>query len=268
MTPTPTSFADAYCRMLSWQLELLWQHELPILASAPAFAAAETIVDLGAGPGHFGRRLAAAYPDKQFLGVEPDAAIYAVGARSPCPANYRFVNAGYESVTGTHDLLFARLVVMYLPDRDALYAWARKHVRAAIVANWDDAESSIEPALPLVTAAMEHGMRTRADELATTLVGDRNLSDMPAEWAAAGFVPTASATLVADVSEPEGLRIYHHAERMSVAATNPEALSRPLLDELYDWSLDPAARVKLGLAYHAMLNPALTSPGLAGTAVA
>jgi hypothetical protein len=258
-----TDWAEVYCRQISLMIELLWHHELPIIASAPAFAVAETIVDVGAGDGSFGRRLAAAYPDKRFLGVEPDAAIHAVGARSAFPPNYRYVHAGYESVTGTHDLLVARLVVLYIRDRDALYAWAREHVRAAIVVNHEDSADAIEPALPLVTAAIEHGTRSRADELATTYVGDRDLAGMPAEWAAAGFLPSGSATLVADISEPDDRRIFHHVQRLSVTGINPEAVSRSLLDELYEWSVDPLARASIGLTYHSVLNPLLAGAELA-----
>ncbi|MGH2941696.1 MAG: class I SAM-dependent methyltransferase, partial [Solirubrobacteraceae bacterium] len=250
-----TGWAEVYCRQLALTVELLWHRELPILASAPAFAAAETVVDLGAGDGTFGRRLAATFPDKRFLGVEPDAAIHAAGARSACPPNYRYMHAGYESVTGTYDLLLARLVVMYLRDRDALYAWARAHVRAAIVANYEDSASATEPPLPLVTAAIEHGTRSRADELATTYAGDRDLAGMPAEWAAAGFLPSGSAIVVADVSDADDRRVFHHIQRLSVAGINPEAISRSLLDELYAWSVDPSARASIGLSYHSLLNP-------------
>jgi hypothetical protein len=268
MTPMATGWAETYCRQLALTVELLWHRELPILASAPAFAVAETIVDLGAGDGAFGRRLAAAYPDKRFLGVEPDAAIHAAGARSAFPPNYRYVHAGYESVTGTHDLLIARLVIMYLRDRDAFYAWAREHVRAAIVVNFEDSASATDPALPLFTAAIEHGMRSRADELATTHVGDRDLAGLPAEWAAAGLLPSGSATLVADISEADDRRIYHHIQRMSVMRVNPEALSRSLLDELYEWSVDPSARASIGLRYHSLLNPLLAGVELARGVVA
>jgi hypothetical protein len=255
MTPAATSRSETYCRQLALHCELLWRYELPILASAPAFDAARTIVDLGAGCGAFGRRLAVAYPDKRFLGVEPDAAIYAVGARSAFPTNYRYEQAGYEDVTGTYDLLFARHVVMYVPDREALYAWAREHVRAAIVANWDDSVNVLEPTLPLFFAALQHGMQSRADELATTHVGDRELAGMAAEWAAAGLVPTGSATIAADVSDPDQRRVYHHIMRLSLTAINPEALTRPLIDELYEWSVNPAAHATLGEKYHSILNP-------------
>jgi hypothetical protein len=249
--------------MLSWQTESLWRHELPVLASAPAFVAAQTIVDIGAGNGAFGRRLASSYPDKRFLGVEPNASIFAVGARSASPPNYRYVHGGFESVSGVHDLLFARLVVMYLPDRQALYEWARRHVRAAIVVNGADAATRTEPAMPLFEAALEEGFRSRREELATTHAGDRDLDDMQAEWAAAGFLPSGSATVVANLHDPDELRLHHHVARLLVAGVNPGALTRELLDELYLWSVDPEARATLAIAYHSVHNPLLAGLGVA-----
>jgi len=252
-----TEQRETYCRQLSLEVDLLWPHELPVLASAPELLAAETIVDLGAGNGAFGRRLALAYPEKQFLAIEPDPAIHAIGSRSTFPLNYRYVLGGYESVTGTHDLLFARHVIMYVRDRAALYAWAREHVRSAIVANWDDAGMTVQPAMPLHDAAIEAALTDRTDELDTTYAGDRDLAGMATEWAAAGFLPTGSAMIVADVSEPDARRLYHHIVRLRVKAMNPEALSRSLIDELHEWSLDPTARATIGQMYHSLRNPTL-----------
>jgi hypothetical protein len=258
---------ETYCRQLSLHVELLWAHELPLLASAPAFVAAETIVDLGAGNGAFGRRLAAAFPEKRFLGVEPDAAIHAVGSRSPFPPNYRYALGGYQSVTGTHDLLLARHVLMYIPDRAALYAWSREHVRDAIVVDWDDTATAIEPGLPLYQAAVEDVVQSRAHELATRYVGDRGLAGMLDEWAAAGFVPSGSATIVADASDAEGRRLYHHIMRLSLAGMNSEALTRPVVDELFEWSVDPTARAAVGETCHSLHNPVLASGEPAPAAV-
>lgn len=246
---------EAYCQQLSLHTELLWQQELALLASAPAFAAAQTILDLGAGNGAFGRRLADAYPEKRFLGVEPDVAVHAVGSRSAFPPNYRFVLGGYESVTGTYDLLLARHIPMPSADREALHAWSREHVRAAIVADWE--ERVIAPPLPRFTAAIDHALRSLPGELASRYAGDRELAGTLAEWAAAGFVASGSATIRADVSDPDGRRVYHHIMRLSVMGMNPEAMSRPLVDELYEWSVDPDARATIGETYHSVHNPAL-----------
>lgn len=268
MTLLGTDWAETYGRMLSWQTESLWRHELPVLASAPALVEAKTIVDVGAGNGAFGRRLASAFPEKRFLGVEPNAAIFAVGARSASPPNYRYVLGGFESVTGVHDLLFARLVVMYLPDRDALYAWARRHARTAIVVNGADMASTAEPEMPLVAAALEEGFRNRTEVLATTHVGDRDLDAMQDEWAAAGFLPWGSATVAAELHDPEDVRLHHHVIRLVLAGLNPDALTRDLLNELYLWSIDPEARATVGIAYHCVLNPLLAGNDIGEATVA
>ncbi|HEX8156326.1 MAG TPA: class I SAM-dependent methyltransferase [Solirubrobacteraceae bacterium] len=257
MTLVPADPTETYCRQLSLHAELLWDHELPILASAPAFIESETIIDLGAGNGAFGRKLAVAFPDKRFLGVEPDAAIFAVGRRSAFPPNYCYVLGGYESITGTHDLLFARHVVMYVPDRPALYAWARQRVRSAIVVSWNDAASMIEPALPIYEAALQDALRSRADELATRYAGDRALAGTPAEWATAGFVHSGTAPIAAAVSDPDGRRLYHHVIRLSIMGMNPDAVSRALLDELFGWSVEPGAHAVVGETYDSLHNPVL-----------
>ena len=260
MNAVSSVWAEAYCTMLTLQVEALWRHEQPILTSLPEFAAASTIVDLGAGNGAFGRRLAAEYPDKRFLGVEPDAAIYDVASRSVFPANYEYVHAGWESVAGEHDLLLARLVIMYVPDRKALYAWAREHVHAAIVVNAEDTAATMIPEPVLATVAIRDGIRTRADELASTHAGDRDLAAMPAEWTAAGFAPSGSWTVLADLSRPADRRIYHHMTRLIVQGVNPEALSLALLNELYECSIDPDGRLTIGLTYHAFRNISAANP--------
>lgn len=250
---------EAYCQQLSLHAELLWEHELPVIASAPGFAAAQAVLDLGAGNGAFGRRLAAAYPEKRFVGVEPDAAVHAVGARSAFPANYRYVLGGYESVNGTYDLLLARHIPMSSAARAALHAWSREHVRAVLTADWD--ELVLEPPLPLYTAAMEHALRSLPDDVATRYAGDRDRAGTTAEWAAAGFLPSASATVAADLSDADGRRMYHHIMRLSLIGMNPEAVSRPLVDELYEWSLDPDARATISETYHSLQLSVLSQAG-------
>jgi hypothetical protein len=235
---------------------MLWRHEHPFIAAIPAFAAAETVVDLGAGNGAFGRRLAGAHPEKRFLGVEPNAEVFAAGARLASPPNYRYVLGGWDTVEGVHDLLFARLVVMYLPDRSAFYAWARQHFRTAIVVNNDDAATVSVPPTPVADAAIEEGFHKSGGTMGTTLVGDHDLGAMQAEWAAAGFLPAGSATVLANLSGPD-LRLAHHVTLLVVANLNPGALTRPLLDEMYHWSLDPEARSTVGFTYHSVFNPLL-----------
>ncbi len=258
-----TGWAETYSRQLTLQAEMLWRHEHPFMASIPAFAAAGTVVDFGAGNGAFGRRLAGAHPEKRFLGVEPNAEVFAVGARLASPSNYRYVHGGQDAVEGVHDLLFARLMVMYLPDRKAFYAWARQHFRTALVVNNDDAATVSVPSTPIADAAIEEGFRKSADTMGTTLVGDHDLGAMQAEWAAAGFLPAGSETLLVNLSGPD-LRLAHHVTRLVVANLNPEALTRPLLDEMYYWSLDPEARSTAGFAYHCVFNPLLADDELGG----
>jgi hypothetical protein len=253
----PSATAEAYCHQLSLHAEWIWQHELPVLAATPAFVAAETIVDIGAGNGAFGSRLAHAYPQKRFLGVEPDPAIHAVGSRSTFPPNYDFVLGGYESVTGTHDLLLARHVIWFVPDRAALYAWSREHVRAVLLINW--VQDTVEPAMPRRDAAMQD-WKDRMERRPKELGGHLPPGETPtilAEWAAAGFLPSGSRTMVVEPSHPDDHRLYHHVVRLQVESANPEALARPLLDELYEWSLDPSARVTFVQTCDSLLNPAL-----------
>ena len=260
-------WAATYSRQLTLQTEMLWRHEHPFIASIPAFAAAETVVDFGAGNGAFGRRLAGAHPEKRFLGVEPNAEVFAVGARLASPPNYRYVLGGWDAVAGVHDLLFARLVVMYLPDRKAFYAWARQHFRMAIVVNNDDAATVAVPPTPIADAAIEDGFRKSGGTMGTTLVGDHDLGAMQAEWAAAGFVPAGSATFVANLSGPD-LRFAHHVSRLVLANINPDALTRPLLDEMFYWSLDPEAVSTVGFAYHSVFNPLLADHEVSGAPAA
>jgi hypothetical protein len=263
----PTATAEAYCHQISWHNGWIWRHELPVIASTPVFAAATTVVDLGAGDGSFGRTIAQAYPQKRFIGVELDPAIYAVGARSTFPPNYDYVLGSHESVTGTHDLLLARNMIWYVSDRPALYAWSREHARAVLLINW--VRDTVEPPLPLRDAALQDWwdrMEHRPEELEAHLPHD-GASAIPAEWAAAGFLPGGSRTMVGEASDPDDHRLYHHVARLQVEGAKPEALTRPLLDELYEWSLDPSARVTFVQACDSLLNPALAGTMLAPGAV-
>ncbi|MBF8221731.1 methyltransferase domain-containing protein [Halomonas sp. 328] len=117
--------APHYCRRAAAQAALgehLWRH-LP--------AHAETILDLGCGPGHWSARLAAHYPMARVIGLDLAPAMLTEARRRHGEAIAWVPGdaAALPLANGSLDLLFSNLAIQWCPDVTTVLAEARRVLR-------------------------------------------------------------------------------------------------------------------------------------------
>lgn len=250
--------ARLYDRVLTLQAEAQWPADLDVLLRSPEWLVATTVLDLGAGNGAFGRRLATRFPMKSIVGLEPDTAVYELGARAASPPNYAYLHGGFDaSLDGYFDVLLARSVLMYMPDRASLAAWAGEHCAAALIMNNAPDTWTARPAVPLHAALVsETRWSTPADKLARAR--DRELVDTPRIFADAGFALAGSKLAVTELADPRGRLLAHHLLRASAELVDVGAITPDLLDEVFEWSHRDDACLTLRAMWYRLRNTRTT----------
>ncbi len=254
--PTGRSPDDAriYDRMITLKAEAQWGADLNVLVRSPEWLAATTVLDLGAGTGAFGRRVAAHFPTKSIVALEPDAALHALGARTPAPPNYAFLHGGFDpGLEGFFDVLLARTVLHYMPDPRALATWAGQHCGAALVMDNDQRRSSMKPALPSYLELLSRASWSNPVD-AQAVARDRERVDSPRVFADAGFTLTGSHTAVTELAGARGRLLAHHLLRAAAELVDPAALTMDMLDEVFEWSNDEDAWLTLGATWYRFRN--------------
>jgi SAM-dependent methyltransferase len=259
--------ARIYDRMITLKTEAQWRTDLNVLVRSPEWLAATTVLDLGAGTGAFGRRLAAHFPTKSIVALEPDAALHALGSRAPAPPNYAYLHGGFDpGLEGFFDVLLARTVLNYMPDRRSLATWASEHCSAALVMNNDQHGSSMSPALPSYLELLSRASWSNpVDAQAVARDRDRELVDAPRVFADAGFTLTGSHTAVTELVGARGRLLAHHLLRAAAELVDPAALTMDMLDELFEWSNDDDAWLTLGATWYCFRNTPTSWLTLAAT---
>ncbi len=246
--------ARLYDRLVTMQAEAQWRADLGVLLRSPEWLAATTVLDLGAGNGAFGRRLAARFPTKSIVALEPDAALHAIGAQAAAPPNYAYLNGGFEpSLEGFFDVLLARGVLMYMPERRSLAKWAGEHCAAALIMNNAPAASSVRPKLRHRTKLVSQTDWSHPAD-GGAVKRDRELVDTPQVFASAGFTLAGSTTAVTELSGSRGRPLAHHYLRASVEVVDSSAITIELLDELFEWSENDDACLRLGATWYRFRN--------------
>lgn len=245
--------ARLYDRLLTMQAEAQLPADLDVLAGSPEWLAATTVLDLGAGNGVFGRRLAAQFPLKRIVGLEPDAQLHAIGALMPSPPNYLYLLGGFEGLEGFFDVLLARGVLMYLPERRSLARWASEHCAAALIMNNAPETYDVTPKLPrwddvLSRTDWSHSADNRA------VRRDRELVDTPGVFAGAGFTLTGSTTAVTKLWGMHGRALAHHFLRAVAEMVDAAAVTDELLHDLFQWSLRDDACATIGGTWYRFAN--------------
>jgi trans-aconitate methyltransferase len=246
--------ARLYDRVITLQAEAQWRADLDVLVRSPEWLTATTVLDLGAGTGSFGRRLATRFPTKSIVALEPDAALHELGSRTPAPPNYAYLHGGFEpSLEGFFDVLLARGVLMYLPDRRSLATWASNHCAAALIMNNAPDATSVRPALAhseelLLRKSWTHSADQRA------VARDRDLVDSPRVFADAGFVLAGSKTAITELSGYRGRALAHHFLRAAAESVDPAAITGELLDDLFEWSNRDDACLTMGATWYRFRN--------------
>jgi SAM-dependent methyltransferase len=116
------SVASLWDRFLDLQTDLLFDTERRLLDACPAWRAARHVADLGCGNGRWLERLAAAFPDKRYLGVEQSAELLGMARLRHAGPNIEFLCADLHAVPGRFDALLLRAVLQHVPAPAALPA--------------------------------------------------------------------------------------------------------------------------------------------------
>jgi trans-aconitate methyltransferase len=251
-------------RLLTLLAEAQWRADLDVLLRSPEWQAATTVLDLGAGNGEFGRRLAARFPLKSIVGLEPDAELHALGAKTASPPNYALVRGRFDQgLAGYFDVLLGRGVLEHLTERRELARWAGKHCRAALIMNNAPEATALQPALP---AHAEVFARTDWGHPADREAAQRNreLVDAPRLFADAGFALAGSTLAITKLSEARGRILAHHLLRAMLEMVDAPAVRLDALDELFEWSHQDDACLTLGATWFRFRNTRAATPSLAG----
>lgn len=263
LAPRSAEHARLFDRLITMQTEAQWHTDVGVLVRSPEWLTATTVLDLGAGNGAFGRRLAERFPMKSIVGLEPDEELYAIGARMVGPPNYVYLNAGFEpGLEGYFDVLLARRVLMYMPDRRPLATWAAEHCAAALIMNNASEASGVTPEAPLHYAFTHRPDWTHPADYAAE-EREPELVDTPQLFAAAGFTLTGSTTEVTKIAGSRGRLLGHHLLRSFAEIVDAGAISPDLLDELFGWSLRDDAYLRLGATWYRFCNTRVSWPSLA-----
>jgi hypothetical protein len=156
---------------------------------------------------------------------------------------------------GYFDVLLARTVLNYMPDRRSLATWAGQHCAAALVMNNDRNASAMRPALPFYAELLSRTSWSHpADGHAIARDRDRELVDAPRVFADAGFTLTGTHTVVSELTGPRGRLLAHHLLRATADLVDDAALTMDMLDELFEWSVDDDACLTLGATWYRFRN--------------
>jgi trans-aconitate methyltransferase len=246
--------ARLYARVQTLQAEAQWRADLGVLVRSPEWLAATTVLDLGAGNGAFGRRLAVRFPAKSIVALEPDAELHAIGAQAAAPPNYAFLHGGFDpGLEGFFDVLLARGVLMYMPERRSLARWAGEHCAAALIMNNAPEASSLRP-MPTYHAELLSRTDWSHPADRSALEREREVVDTPQVFAAAGFTLTGSTTAITELSGARGRLLAHHFLRASAEAIDAAAMTIDLLDELFEWSHNEDAHLTMGATWYRFRN--------------
>jgi len=247
--------ARLWARLSALEVEARWPADLGVLVRSPEWLCATTVLDLCADDGAFGRRAAERFPLKSIVGLEPDADVHAVGAQTPSPPNYLYLNGDFDpGLEGFFDVVVARAESMFTPDRRSLARWASEHCGAALITYGSAEALSVRPDRPgfsdvLLPAEWSNPAPGHAARR------DREIAGIAGVFTAAGFTLTGSTTEVTEMSGVRGRLLAHHLLRTLGEFNDATAtIGDDLLDDLFEWSLRDDACMTLGATWHRLSN--------------
>lgn len=152
--------------ILRLQVDLSFAHELACLRALPSWQGAKLILDAGCGNGYFVSRLAAFFPDKQFVGIDLSPDLIDLARRRAHPGNASFAQSDLfaHAAAVPYDLVLMRFLVQHLSDLDALLRHARTLLRSGgelLIVEPDFAASVNLPPMPLFHELFERFERHR-----------------------------------------------------------------------------------------------------------
>lgn len=237
-------YPQVYDLYLHMQAEMSFRQELA-LYQFEDFESARTILDVGCGNASYARLLAIAYPDKQIVGIDPDAALLQCGRSRSMPANLRLLQGTVVDLPRdlNPDVMICRLVSMYLSDPLSLACWAADHLKHAIVIDAADDLFTVTPPMPLFAAT-----ETANEERIRRMGGDRSIVNRVEEiWESVGFRVTNRSDILVQSTAPTARLAMHHMVRLHAELAVGNPLTPELIEEIFAWSLHPGAYLHYGL---------------------
>lgn len=237
---------SVYDQMLRIQAEMSFPLEQPFFCTEQ-WRNATNILDFGCGNGLYARMLANQFPDKRFTCVERDPEMASIAAKH-MNSQMNLINGSLSDLPADFqfDFMLTRLVMMHLPDRAPLYAWAAQHAspNASVLAiDAADQYFFLTPELPLFLGALNS---LREDNRKRG--GNRDLQNtIRIEWEQTGFTHISSLPLVVHSNLPATKERMYLYMLLTAELGLGSPLSPQILEELLFWVLHPASYVQYGL---------------------
>lgn len=237
------SHLDVYDKLLRLQTDMSFDLE-EVLRRSASWGRAQTVLDIGCGNGAYARRLAARYPDKRILGLEPDADLLACHKSAATPSNLKYINDHVRGLDADYfaDQAVCRLVLMYVQDPDDLARWAIDHVGSIILIDPADDLFSVSPELPGFEAILAKNSQRIAQ-----MGGQRDITNRIVDiWSAAGFELMHEQDLTVPSSLRGSKHLMHHLMVLNAELIDGTPLKPDIHEELLRWSLDYNSYLQYG----------------------
>lgn len=102
----------------TWQTKFCYRQELTAYYASPQWHDARRVLDLGTGTGYYLRKIAALFPEKEYLGVDSSREFIAI-AQETNDTGIEFGHMDLFDVRGEYDFVIMRLLLQHLPDVEA-----------------------------------------------------------------------------------------------------------------------------------------------------
>jgi len=126
-TTDDRSAAD-WNRLLENQVDIILADELTMFQSTPEWLAAQSVIDAGCGNGYFMSKVAAYFPEKDYLGIDLSPELVAI-ARENHPRRTFVAGDFFTTPLGRADIVLMRFLVQHLSDFGAVLRRAAELLR-------------------------------------------------------------------------------------------------------------------------------------------
>lgn len=246
-------------QVLDDQVDLLFADELAFLRALPEWIAAARVIDAGCGNGSYLAKLAAFFPDKDYLGVDLSPELTGL-ARHRHPSLPIVTGDFFQASVAPADLIVMRFLVQHLGDFGAILRRAKALLRpggSLIVVEADLARSQIAP-LPSTFLRMlvAYNKASAADGgIKGALLADpaKLVASSAASWSVTEH--DAMTARIGPFAGGKLIRVFEHwvdlAERSEMFVFDFAAVRA----ELAAWGEHPASFVSLATRFF-VLKPA------------
>jgi SAM-dependent methyltransferase len=107
--------ADDWNRLLENQVDVILADEMTLFQSTPEWLAARSVIDAGCGNGYFLSKIAAHFPEKDYLGIDLSPELVAL-ARKRHPRRTFIAGDFFTAGLGRADVVLMRFLVQHLSD--------------------------------------------------------------------------------------------------------------------------------------------------------